>query len=343
MRAGSRPQYRRLRRIVEMLNAGMRSRRSPTMADFQRELEVSRRTIARDLDFLRMEESAPIAYDPRARSYRLTERSFALPPIEVSGCDLATMAAARAALGDASPAPAARAMGAVIGKIAEAAPAGYAEILDKISGRFGALHEAPARIEPDIWAILAEAVARSLVVAARYRRFDGTERDYLIEPLQLVAHRGNWYALAKKRPSGELRAFALSRFGSATPTDETFVPPNGFDWRKASKDAFGIAIGINPMNVRLLFSKTIATAISERIWHPTQRIRIRRDGSVELQMRAAPTIDLVRWILSWTPDVRVLAPRTLRARVGRHLRPSKRGPNQVCGKPHRDNLSMPTR
>ncbi|HPA21065.1 MAG TPA: hypothetical protein PLU30_25180 [Verrucomicrobiae bacterium] len=70
MRAGSRPQYRRLRRIVEMLKARARSGRLPTMADFQRELEASRRTIARDLDFLRVEENAPIAFDPKGRGYR---------------------------------------------------------------------------------------------------------------------------------------------------------------------------------------------------------------------------------------------------------------------------------
>ena len=50
MRAASRPQYRRLRRIVEMVKAGTRSGRLPTMADFQRELEASRRTITRDLE-----------------------------------------------------------------------------------------------------------------------------------------------------------------------------------------------------------------------------------------------------------------------------------------------------
>ena len=73
MRAGSRPQYRRLHRIVEMLKAGARTGRLPTMADLRRELEASRRTVGRDLDFLRLEESAPITYDSKAGGYRLTD------------------------------------------------------------------------------------------------------------------------------------------------------------------------------------------------------------------------------------------------------------------------------
>jgi len=209
MRAASRPQYRRLRRIVEMVKAGTRSGRLPTMADFQRELEASRRTITRDLDFLRLEEDAPIAYDPVGRGYRLTDECFALPAVELSQADLANLAAARAALGTTSSLPAARAVDGLLAKVAEAAPARYAEALDKLSDRFGALHEAPAQIEPATWAVLSDTVAAGRVIATRYRRFDGTERDYLIEPRRLIAHRGNWYALAKKRPGGELRAFAL--------------------------------------------------------------------------------------------------------------------------------------
>ena len=69
------------------------------MADFQRELEARWRTIASDLDFLRMEENAPIAFDPKGRGYRLTHESFALPPVGLSQGDLANLAAARAALG----------------------------------------------------------------------------------------------------------------------------------------------------------------------------------------------------------------------------------------------------
>ncbi len=250
----------------------------------------------------------PDPFPAKGRGYRLTDETYALPPVEMSQGDLANLAAVRAALGRISSLPAARAVDGLLGKIAEAAPAGYAEILDKIGDRFGALHEAPARIESDTWTVLSDAVAAGRVIAARYRRFDGAERDYVIEPLRLVSHRGNWYALARKRPGGELRAFALSRFASATPTGETFHPPKHFDWCRAAKDTFGIGLGGRQGRVRLLFSKPVAAAITERVWHPSQQILHRQDGKVELRLRAVPGIEPVRWILSWTPDVRVLGP-----------------------------------
>jgi proteasome accessory factor B len=63
MKEVTRPQYYRLKRVVEMLREGGARGKWPNSSDFMRELEVSRRTVARDLDFLRDEENAPVAYD----------------------------------------------------------------------------------------------------------------------------------------------------------------------------------------------------------------------------------------------------------------------------------------
>ncbi|MFM8765924.1 MAG: hypothetical protein ACKOHM_04060 [Spartobacteria bacterium] len=51
----NRSQYHRLRRIIAMVRDGMAGGRLPNRSDFRRELEVSSRTLARDLNFLRDE------------------------------------------------------------------------------------------------------------------------------------------------------------------------------------------------------------------------------------------------------------------------------------------------
>ena len=66
MKAGSRPQYYRIRRMLQMVREGAETGYLPNSSDFMREFEVSRRTVARDLDFLRDEERAPLAYDDGA-------------------------------------------------------------------------------------------------------------------------------------------------------------------------------------------------------------------------------------------------------------------------------------
>ena len=57
MKAGSRPQYYRIRRMVQMVREGSETGCLPNSRDFMGEFGVSRRTVARHLDFLRDEES----------------------------------------------------------------------------------------------------------------------------------------------------------------------------------------------------------------------------------------------------------------------------------------------
>ncbi len=79
MKTGSRPQYYRIRRMVQMVREGAETGCLPNSNDFMREFEVSRRTVARDLDFLRDEERAPLAYDDARHGFRLTDKTYMLP------------------------------------------------------------------------------------------------------------------------------------------------------------------------------------------------------------------------------------------------------------------------
>jgi hypothetical protein len=86
-----------------------------------------------------------------------------------------------------------------------------------------------------------------------------------------------------------------------------------------SRSQFGIVRGEEPFRVRLLFSATVAAYIGERVWHPTQRIEEQPDGGIILELETAGWKELVRWILSWQPDVQVLEPARLRDRIREKL------------------------
>jgi hypothetical protein len=56
----------------------------PNCGHFTRELAVSRRTLMRDLDFLRDDHHAPIAYDDSRKGFKLTDPTFKLAPVELT-------------------------------------------------------------------------------------------------------------------------------------------------------------------------------------------------------------------------------------------------------------------
>jgi hypothetical protein len=62
------------------------------------------------------------------------------------------------------------------------------------------------------------------------------------------------------------------------------------------------------------------TYVRERVWHASQALRQRRDGALEFRLQTSSRKELTRWILSWMPHVKVLAPRQLRDRVRQRMR-----------------------
>ena len=84
MKTATRPQYHRLQRILQMIREGTRAGSLPNCGHFTRELAVSRRTVMRDLDFLRDDHNAPIAYDDSRKGFKLTDPTFKLAPVELT-------------------------------------------------------------------------------------------------------------------------------------------------------------------------------------------------------------------------------------------------------------------
>ena len=108
MKACSRPQYYRIRRMVQMVRDGSENGKLPNSGDFMKEFGVSRRTVARDLDFLRDEECAPLAYDDVRHGFRLTDETYTLPPVRISRREAFSFALARKLLAHYETTPLAR-------------------------------------------------------------------------------------------------------------------------------------------------------------------------------------------------------------------------------------------
>jgi predicted DNA-binding transcriptional regulator YafY len=119
MKTPTRPQYHRLQRILEMIREGTRVGPLPNCGDFTRELEVSRRTLMRDLDFLRDDHHAPIAYDDSRKGFRLTDPTFKLAPVELTQREVFTFSIARKLLERFEGTPLEMDMRSVLAKIAE--------------------------------------------------------------------------------------------------------------------------------------------------------------------------------------------------------------------------------
>lgn len=320
MKKLSRPQYHRIQHILGMIRQGTRSGHYPNASDFTREMEVTTRTISRDMDFLRDEGNAPIEYEPVRHGYKLTDETWNLPAIQVSRKELFAFSIARKLIERFKGTALETDMESVLEKIADSLEGKITLELESITDRFTVLTEDYVSQAPETWSALVQLLDRQERMKVVYEKFNGEVGNYVLDPYHVISYHGNWYVLANEIDKGRIATFAVSRIRSVTGTGKFFDVPQSFDVQEHIDKSFGIVGGGKVFGVRLLFSKNVAAYIRERIWHPSQQIVEKRDGSLELRFETAGWKELVRWILSWQPDVKVLTPKKLRDRVAEKMR-----------------------
>ena len=301
--------------MVQMVRDGCGGGKQPNSTDFMAEFGVSRRTVARDLDFLRDEERAPLEYDDARHGFQLTDETYTLPPVTISRREAFSFGLARKLLAHYEGTPLHLDMRSVLDKIAESLEGDISIEPDWLSEHVGVLPEDRVRIDPEVWAQIAGSVERREAIRAEYQTFTGRVSEYELHPYHLLAYHGNWYVLARDLAKDRVATFALSRFRKIKAAGQAFTRPADFNPEAHLRQAFGIVGGEEPIKVRLLFESKLAVYITERQWHPTQEFLTRVDGRVEMRLETTGRKELIRWILSWMPEVKVLAPKSLHDRI----------------------------
>ena len=216
----------RASRLVNLLLL-LQTRGGQTAPELARELEVSVRTIYRDVEAL-SGAGVPIYADRGPQGgIRLVEgyrtRLTGLTDDEAKALFLSGMPGPAAQLGFGTVVVAARL------KVLAALPPELRARASRISERFHL--DAPGwfQVPEEVPHLetLAEAVWEERRVEAEYRRSDGSVVARGLEPLGLVLKAGVWYLVA--RSEGQDRTYRVSRFVSVAASGERFERPAEFE------------------------------------------------------------------------------------------------------------------
>ncbi|MGH9312341.1 MAG: helix-turn-helix transcriptional regulator [Vicinamibacterales bacterium] len=144
----------------------------------------------------------------------------------------------------------------------------------------------------------------------RYHSFSsGRTKEYLVEPYRLVYAGGGLYLIALVPEYKGLRTFAVERIEALSLLEETFEPNEAL-----ADEVFQHSLGMNqgtPERIEIEFTPPVARYVAERLWHPSQALDERPDGSIQLTLDVCDDWALRRWILGFGPFARVMAPPTL--------------------------------
>lgn len=156
------------------------------------------------------------------------------------------------------------------------------------------------------------------IVSLTYRNFEGDIEGFEIAPLTLAIYDHQVYVIGRRMTDGNLRAYRFSRIDSVEARTKAFAYPDrsAYDPSTIFRDSFGIFFGEGyPIqDIELELSRKWRTYAATHRWHESQTVDVRSDGArVRLRVRSCP--ELIAWIVGFGPDVRVVAPRSLRDAV----------------------------
>jgi predicted DNA-binding transcriptional regulator YafY len=170
----------------------------------------------------------------------------------------------------------------------------------------------------DIIARLLEATLHFRVATMRYHSVSSAKvKDYQLHPYRLAFAQGGLYLIAHVPAYGAIRTFAVDRIKSVSLEKQTFTPP-----RDMPEDVFANSLGVNTgpaERVEIAFEGQIAPYVRARVWHGSQQVRDNDDGSLTLTMDVCHDWALRSWILSWGPFAHVLAPAKLAKQIASDL------------------------
>jgi predicted DNA-binding transcriptional regulator YafY len=301
----------------------LQNRGRMTADELAAELEVSVRTVYRDIDALSASGVPVYADRGRAGGFQLVDgyrtRLTGMTEEEAQSLSLAGLPLAAAELG----------LGTVLAaaqlKLYAALPAGLRTTARSIDERFyldvpgwhRGIESLPKLSE------VAAAVWQNRRIKVRYERWDGTVAERLLEPVGVILKAGNWYLAARR--DGRDRTYRISRILELE-LAEGFERPTDFDledywrgWSEQFERRMYPRIAVVRMSPRAralvpFYLGTVGARALREAADPDE------DGWSRVELPVEPHDAALGELLRFGPDVQVLEPPELREQVAEAVR-----------------------
>jgi len=305
-------------RIHERLKAG----RHPNCSTLAREIEVSTKTIQRDLEFMRDRMNLPIEWDGSRNGYRYTEEVDAFPTLQITEGELFALLVAEKALQQYRGTPYEKRLVGALKKLERALPDTVSLNLPEWEQTVSFRTTAEPIVNVPVMEALAQAMQRREQLRINYRK-PGSKlaEERVVDPYHLANVNGDWYLFAFDHLRHDIRTFVPTRITEVAKTGRSFERPAKFALEKRLRDSFGIHSKEGEFAVVLRFEERVADYIREKRWHSSQSLKELPDGGLELHLKLGSLQEIERWVLGWGGAARAVSPpelvRSIRAAVAK--------------------------
>jgi proteasome accessory factor B len=294
------------------IHQALQSGKYPNALQLAADLEVSPKSIHRDLEFMRDRLDLPIEYDFEKRGFFYSGEVNTFPTLQITEGEIFALIVAEKALQQYRGTSFEKPLLSAIKKMEQSLPDTISLNLADIEQTISFRTRAEPILNLEIFDALAKATAQRRQIEMAYRKPGRRETEHrVVDPYHLANINGEWYLFAYDHARKDIRTFAPVRIQSVKQTGRTFARPEKFSLEQRLRGSFGVHSGHGEYDVVIRFEARVADLVREKKWHESQQLRELKDGGVELHLKLSSLIEIERWVLGWGGDAKVLKPREL--------------------------------
>lgn len=313
----TRPPLVRMLKIHEQIKSG----KYPNCSQLGGLLEISYKTIQRDIDFMKYQWEMPIEYDAVHHGFYYSKPVTALPTMTVTGGELVALLVAHKAVEQYRGTPFEKPIISAFEKLAASMNESEGVSVHQLAEAFSFKPSSLAHSELEAFSLATDAVMKSRELAFDYHGLSGQDFSRRrLEPYHLGCISDQWYLIGNDPEKSAIRTFAISRMTRLEATGRVFLRPKDFDVGKFFAGSFSAFQAKKTEKVSLLLDPLAARIAAERKWHNSQKLETSKKGETILTMEVGLAPDLESWVLSWGEHAKVLAPESLRKNIAKRLK-----------------------
>src|SRR5271156_2566056 len=294
------------------IHQSLQSGKFPNASTLAREIEVSTKTIHRDIEFMRDRLNLPIEFNKARNGYFYTGEVGAFPTMQITEGELFALVVAEKALQQYRGTTFEKPLLSAIKKMEQSLPDTISLNLADIEQTISFRTRAEPILDLKIFDALAKAVARREQLELNYRKPGAKKPEArIVDPYHLANVNGEWFLFAFDHARKDIRKFVPARIRAVKSTGKTFERSKKFSLEKELRDSFGVHSGEGEYDVVIRFNARAADYIHEKKWHESQQLRELKNGGVEMKLKLSSLIEIERWILSWGGDAIAIKPKQL--------------------------------
>ena len=301
----TRPPIERMLRIHNLIKGGSH----PNATRLARELEVTTKTIYRDIAFMRDRMELPVEFEPAYNGYHYIEEVGQFPTVKITAGELFAMMVEEKAMQQYRGTNFEKPLLSAFRKVTEGLTDTVSFNLDDFDSSISFRTSAEPVLNLDVIDALAKAAANKRQLRFNYRKPGATEAEpRVVDPYHLANINSEWFLFAHCHLRNDVRTFTPARIKGMVETGVTFEPPEGFSLEERLRGSFAIVTGDEEQEIVIRFNELVADYIREKKWHPSQEQRDLENGGVELTMHLTSLSEVQRWVMNWCGNAQVISP-----------------------------------